>query len=185
MSKQTILLAVASFAVGGILMTMYLRQSSAPEDTGTPVAQTPPQGIAVGEPNPATTPSGKKMAFSEFIKQGGAYKCTVNQLVEGIETKGVTYIDGKMIRGEYTTNTQGMSVGSTLIVRDGYTYTWTSMAPGMGFKAKVVEGTGDTNAPTSASYSFNAEQIGEYDCQSWSVDASMFALPKDVTWTEM
>lgn len=181
------MLAITAFAVAGIAMTFFLQKQVDPQ--GADVVQQAPQGIAVGEPNPsapqAGKPEGKKMAFSEFIKQGGAYKCTVSQLVEGIATKGVTYIDGTMIRGEYTTNAQGMSVDSTLIVRDGYTYTWTSMAPGMGFKAKAQEGTGETNTPTSASYSFNAEQIGDYDCQPWSADASLFALPKDVTWTEM
>ena len=130
--------------------------------------------------------SGKKMAFSEFMKQGGSYKCTVTQNVNNTDTKGLTYIDGSMIRGEYNISTQGMSITSTLIVRDGYTYTWTSMAPSMGFKAKVVESTeADANTGMSGTYSFDANEIGDYDCAPWTPDARMFTLPTGVTFTEI
>jgi hypothetical protein len=134
----------------------------------------------------AAVPSGKKIPFSDFIKQGGAYKCTVHQDVGGTATEGVTYISGGMIRGEYNTKVQGLSVNSTMIVRDGYTYSWTSMAPGMGFKTKIAQ-----NAPSnpgtasSGSYNFNAEQIGDYNCEPWTVDASKFAVPTGVTFKEV
>ncbi len=140
----------------------------------------------VSETTQAPAVSGKKMAFSEFIKQGGAYKCTVNQSVAGVDTVGTTYINGGLIRGEYKTQTQGISVTSSLIVRDGYTYSWTSMAPTMGFKAKVVESAAvNTGAAMSASYSWNAEQIGDYSCEAWSADASMFVLPSGVNFREV
>lgn len=130
--------------------------------------------------------SGKKMAFSEFMKQGGSYKCTVIQSVNNTDTKGITYMDGGMIRGEYNISTQGMSITSTLIVRDGYTYTWTSMAPGMGFKARVVEQEAiSEKAGMSGTYAFDAKEIGDYDCTPWTPDASMFALPQGVTFTEI
>ncbi len=139
----------------------------------------------LSEPTEEAT-SGKKMAFSEFIKNGGSYKCTVNQSVNGTDTVGTTYIDGGMIRGEYNTKVQNLNVDSTLIVRDGYTYTWTSMTPNMGFKAKVVESIGgDIDAGMSGQYSFNAEQIGDYNCEAWSSDASKFALPAGVTFNEL
>ena len=128
---------------------------------------------------------GKKIPFSEFIKTGGSYKCTVNQSVGGVDTKGLTYLNNKMIRGEYNTKVQGMSIDTTLIVRDGFTYTWTSLAPTMGFKAKVVDKAPDNQAEMSGKYSFNAEQIGDYDCQSWTADDSKFTLPTSVTFKEI
>lgn len=138
----------------------------------------------------ATTPSpevsGKKMAFSEFVKQGGAYKCTVNQSVNNTDTVGTTYINKGMIRGEYNTKVQNLSVDTTLIIRDGYTYTWTSMLPNMGYKSKVADPKQvDTNAPKSATYSFNSEQIGDYDCKDWTVDESKFVVPSTVTFSEV
>lgn len=130
--------------------------------------------------------SGKKMAFSEFIKQGGSYKCTVNQNVGNTVSVGTTYINGDMIRGEYNTKAQGISIDTTLIVRDGYTYTWTSFAPTMGFKSKVATGgMEDGSTGMSGTYSFNAEQIGDYDCQAWNVDASLFVIPTSITFKEV
>jgi len=129
---------------------------------------------------------GKKMAFAEFIKGGGSYKCTVHQRVEGADTTGVTYINGGMIRGEYTTQAQGMSIDTTMILRDGYTYTWSSFAPTMGYKVKVVDdGSANRSTEMSGPYSFDAEQIGDYDCEAWSGDASMFTLPSSVTFQEI
>ncbi len=134
----------------------------------------------------APAESGKKMAFSEFLKQGGAYKCTVNQSVAGTDTAGTTYIHNGLIRGEYSTKTAGMNIATSLIVRDGYSYTWTSVAPTMGFKAKVVDNAVvNTGAAMSASYSWNAQQIGDYNCEAWAADDSMFTVPASVTFKEI
>ncbi len=136
--------------------------------------------------NTTAEQSGKKMAFSEFIKKGEASKCTVTQNVNGTETNGVTYIGNGMIRGEYNMKVQGMNVDSTLIVRDGYTYSWSSMMPTTGFKVKVSGAAqGDANAAASGQYSFNAEQIGDYSCEPWTVDESKFAVPAGVTFREL
>lgn len=129
---------------------------------------------------------GKKIAFSEFIKQKGSYKCTVHQYVADTDTVGTTYISDGKIRGEYNTKVQGMSVDSTFIMRDGYSYTWSSMMPNAGFKVKVVaDAASDTSANTSGTYAYNADQIGDYDCEAWSGDESKFALPAGVTFREM
>lgn len=143
---------------------------------------------SVEENNPNST-QGKKMAFSQFLKQGGSYKCEVNQYIGGDYenvTKGITYVSDGMIRGEYNSKTQNISVDSTVIVRDGYTYSWTSMAPTMGFKAKVVtDGQTNTNTGTSGNYSWNADQIGDYSCEPWAVDISKFTVPTNINFQEL
>lgn len=133
--------------------------------------------------NPA---AGKKMAFSEFVKGSGSYKCTVNQSVEGTDTKGTVYITKGLLRGEFSSQVRGMNVDTTFIVKEGYTYTWTSLMPKFGFKTKIPEKTeGDTSTQTSGSYSFNAEKIGDYDCTAWTLDPSKFIVPSTVTFSEM
>jgi hypothetical protein len=128
----------------------------------------------------------KKIAFSEFIKKGGSYKCTVQQGVGGVDTKGTTYINDGMVRGEYKSQMQGMSMDSVVIVRDGYTYSWSSMLPNRGFKTKMVESTTTVADPSMAgSYSFNAEQIGEYNCDTWVLDSTLFDLPSSTVFTEI
>jgi hypothetical protein len=60
------------------------------------------------------------------------------------------------------------------------------MMPTTGFKAKVIENVEpNTNAGMSGTYSFNASQIGEYDCEEWAGDQSKFTLPASVTFTEI
>lgn len=130
-------------------------------------------------------PSGKKMAFSEFLKKGEASKCTVTQSVSGLETKGTMYTYSGMMKGEFKTEAYGKTIQTDFILRDGYTYTWTSATPTMGFKVKAVVPAGTNVAPVSATVGFNAETIGDYDCQPWAVDESKFTLPASVTFREV
>src|SRR6185295_13570004 len=73
-----------------------------------------------GEQAQVPSEAGKKMAFSDFVKQGGSYKCTVTQDVNGTQTQGTTYLSGGMMRGDFSTQAQGTNMTMTMIVRDGY-----------------------------------------------------------------
>jgi hypothetical protein len=131
--------------------------------------------------------SGKKMSFSNFVSQGGAYKCTVSQVVQNIESKGTVYVASKdLLRGDFKTNVSGMSIDSSFVMRDGYNYSWTSAAPTMGFKVKVsASQEGNVETKTSGTYSWNAEQVGEYSCEPWTLDETKFTLPKTITFTSV
>lgn len=130
--------------------------------------------------------AGKKMAFSDFVKQGGAYKCEVKQYLSDFENTGTVYINGENISGNYNTVAEGRKIDTSFILRDGYSYTWSSMAPNMGFKVKVdtTNAGADGDASTQGTYSWNAKQIGDYNCEPWTVDESKFELPKGVTFTD-
>lgn len=133
-----------------------------------------------------TQPVGKKIAFSELIAQGGTYQCTVKQYVNETESTGTVFLHKDHVRAEFATAVQGMNINTTMIVRDGYTYTWTSTMPNKGFKSKAVQVVGgDAVVGTAGTYSFNSTQIGDYDCQDWTLDESKFTLPSTVTFTEV
>jgi hypothetical protein len=59
----------------------------------------------------------------------------------------------------------------------------------MGFKVKIPDSAnnvnGNTNTDVQGTYSWNAEQIGDYNCEPWTVDQSKFELPKGITFTEL
>ena len=129
--------------------------------------------------------SGKKMAFSEFLKQGGAYKCEVKQSMSDLENSGTMYVSGGNLRGEFSTVAEGKTFLSSFLSRDGYTYTWSSMTPGMGFKIKAEAETSDEGADINGTYAWSADQIGDYNCENWVVDATKFELPKNVTFQEI
>ncbi len=131
------------------------------------------QQSAVGE-----NPVGKKMAFSEFVKQNGSYQCSVKQATSDFDSSGTVYMnDGKM-RGEFTTIAEGINVKSYIIMRDGFIYTWSSAAPKIGFKMAIKADT--TNSGT---YTWDPKQIGDYDCSTWTLDESKLTVPSEVTFS--
>lgn len=140
--------------------------------------------VSTGTP----TSSSKKMAFSQFMKTDkGSYVCEVNQNVGGISTKGKIYLSNGKVRGEFATNAAGQNIISSMVIKDGYSYTWTSMSSTMGFKVKLpseVE-VNQNSSSTQGSYAWNADTIGDYSCEVIAVDESRFTVPVAITFTEV
>lgn len=134
----------------------------------------------------AQQPEGKKMAFTQFVNQGGAYKCTVNQSVSGTDTTGVVFIDAGLMRGTFETESQGAKVSTNILVRDGYTYTWSSNMPqGIKMAIKKDEAVANANVGTSGTYAWNAEEVGDYDCIAWNADQATFTLPAGIVFMDL
>lgn len=137
-------------------------------------------------PKEVKNETGKKMAFSQFIKNGGSYKCEVKQSISDMENSGTVYISSDKIKGDYTTISEGRTVKTSFIMRDGYSYTWGDMMAGNGFKIKIAQDvTADQSTETSGTYSWNAEQVGDYNCEPWTVNDAVFALPSGITFTDL
>ncbi len=130
-------------------------------------------------------PQGKKMAFSELVKQGDAYQCTVTQYIDSTftaTTEGKVFIAGGKVRGNFSTQVEGMNVDTSMIARDGLVHTWTSLA-NIGITTKQVKNTEEEKpVETSGQFSWNDEMIGDYDCQDWKEDTSVFEVPKNITF---
>lgn len=143
-------------------------------------------------PIATTSTEGKKMAFSKFMQTDrGSYTCEVNQNYNGATTKGTVYLDNGMMRADFATSVAGQNLTSSVVLKDGYSYTWTSMSP-TGFKVRVPteEEVAGSNATATSdgrngTIGFNTDQIGDYNCITASVDASRFTLPATVTFTEI
>lgn len=169
------------FALGALILSIIIISNNIQKDN---------QESAINESGEETTVTtgGKKMAFAEFLRQDkGSYECTVNQYIdEGMTQSAVgrVFLDGGRIRGDFSVDVSGMSLSASTLVVDGFTYSWTSVSP-MGFKAPVAEGEETGNAGMQGSYYWNANQIGDYDCQTWQVDETKFVLPEDVTFQEV
>ncbi len=188
MSKTTISWIVGVLVLVGIGSYFAMQKGPVAEDASNLAGGTMPTGTEGDWNDTPETPmgEGKKMAFGQLVAQGGSYECTVNQYVGDTVSQGTTFISGGLIRGEFNTQAQGINISTSLIVRDGYTYSWTSMAPKMGFKAKVVaSGESNPNQGTSGTISWNADQIGDYDCKDWTVDMTKFDLPAGVDFKEI
>jgi hypothetical protein len=127
-----------------------------------------------------------KPTFGQFIRQGGTYQCNVRQNVNGMSSVGVVFIDGGMVRGDFTTSYSGTKATGSTIVRDGSAYTWSSASTD-GVKIPVgsngtLSGFVQVNGST---YSWNADQITDYDCTSWTPDASKFTIPSNIAFRDL
>ncbi len=128
----------------------------------------------------------KDMTFKELVKKGGSYECTVKQSVMGVTTDGKVYIKGGDISAKFSTSVQGRNIDTSMVTKDGYSYTWSSMAPS-GMKAKVNTGDtkANTQAPMSATYAFDGKDIGSYSCASVTIPSAVFDIPSSITFTEV
>ncbi len=135
--------------------------------------------------------NGKKIAFSELVKQAGTYKCSVNQNVGNVTTTGTVYMDNGMVRGEFAADYSGQKVNVTFLMKEGFTYVWNSMMPTQGFKIKSDTTVDVTGAKAQATGEIHTsantylEQIGDYNCEAWTADSSKFIVPTTVTFSAM
>src|SRR3989344_2936863 len=119
----------------------------------------------------------KKVAFAEFVKQGGSYKCEIKNNINDAGSSGTVYVSDGVVRGEFNTLTAGKMVTTYFLVRDGFSYAWFSTDPTKGFKIKE-----DTSVSASSDW---ANQIGDYSCESWTADRVMFEVPASVAFQEI
>lgn len=125
-------------------------------------------------------------SFANFIAKGGAHVCTVEQQVAGMVTSGKVYIGNGKIKGLFSSVVSGMPIDTSVIVRDGVTYTWTSMSS-FGFKASSLATSSAVDAnttSTSGTYAWNAQDIGSYNCTPWTMDESVFTVPSNIEFLE-
>lgn len=127
------------------------------------------------------SPSGKKMAFSEFAKQGGTYQCDIKQFTSDFENSGKVYGDGENQRMDIVTVAEGQNFEMHVIRKGEYAYYWSSDMPGVGQKMKIPKG----ENPTGETFLLSADKVGDYNCESWTTDNSKFELPSAVTFTEI
>lgn len=128
-------------------------------------------------------------SFADFVAQGeGSYECQVSQYIDaGMQQSadGIVFIHNGMIRGDYAVEAAGVSLSTSLVVKDDFVYTWTSMAP-FGVKAPVDHSaSSDAETPMSGTYAWDADMIGSYDCVDWTPNLSKFEIPTNITFQEM
>lgn len=120
-------------------------------------------------------------SLADIWKQGGNYMCTVSVTDPNAVSSGTVYIAGDRIRGDFTSQTQGQSVQSSMIRMGGMVYTWTNLYP-QGFKTPSI----DTSDPFGGSGDAGSVPAGAgYDCDPWTPDESKFELPPGVTFMSL
>jgi hypothetical protein len=181
---------IGGVGLGGYMVTSFMKEdvSVMEREQQAQVNSVPQNGMSESatttETEKTSVVTDKDMSFVDFVKKSGSYICNVTQNVSGVATKGEVYISDGNIRGDFTTQAQGMTISAHMIMKEGYTYTWNDMMPTSGFKVKVTEsGKGTSTTKTQGTYSWNQASVGEYSCEAGSVTASKFEVPSTVTFT--
>jgi len=131
-------------------------------------------------------------SLQELLALGDSFMCTYTVTDENTVMEGTSYIDGSnnRYRMDGLTTLEGQTGLFGAIVDGEYMYWWGDTPEGkMGMKVPVTEETSpemdnsfaasDTQAP------FDLQDEVSYECERWTVDASLFVPPPDVEFTDM
>lgn len=161
-----VLVLLVLLAGGGAYFMMHKSSQSATSQTAP--AANPTQATA------ATTQG----TLKNLLTAGKPQTCTFDN---NKGSTGTVYVATGRMAGDFTTTTQGNTVTAHMIVDSGYSYVWTGMTK-IGFKISLAEAQkAEANASTNQSVGLN--ETVSYSCKDWTVDASKFTLPTDVTFS--
>jgi hypothetical protein len=172
MNKALIGLVVAVVVIGG---GYYYWQNAKTNgfDASKPYAIS---GEVGGTASSTAASNTKEMSLKDLLVSTKAQKCTLKVGTLGAGVDGVVYVSSGKIRGDFSSDSAVGKVGTHMIVRDGSTYSWVDGFKA-GLKAPVVAGTASKSGGVDVNAKFN------YDCGTWSVDNSVFTLPKEITFS--
>jgi len=140
-------------------------------------SSTTPQQTTVQEQVKAS-PSGVTGTLKSLF--GKNQNCTITYPDNG--GSGTIYVSGNKFRGDFTTNITGEKEVKSQVVSDGvYTYIWSSDST-TGIKMKI-----DITSPAASAQTgnFDLDQEVNLKCSPWGVDASKFAIPTNIQFTDM
>lgn len=126
------------------------------------------------------------IGFDEFLQDGGTHQCLVTQNIDldnfENSVEGFVYIHNGMVRGLYDVEVEKIATEISFVARDGFIYTWNSLAP-FGTKTPIAGTSGsEGGASMSGSLFFDTEKIADYQCMDWDADLTLFDVPTDITF---
>src|SRR6185437_1987332 len=127
-----------------------------------------------GTPAPVVS----QQSLAGLVSAGQPVTCTFSTTTQSGEMHGTVYVAGGMVAGDFTTAMGTSSIDAHMLVRDNTSYVWTSLS-NQGFKSTV------TNSATTSSSERGVEYGTPmtYSCSNWSVDASKFTLPGNISFS--
>ncbi len=138
--------------------------------------------VGKGGTKDADTAQTQNTTLKNLIAMGGSNKCTFASSVQNSQSEGTVYITNGQMRGDFSSVAAGKTTLSHMIVKDNVSYVWSDAAP-QGFKMSFDAMATQSDANPQASVDPNAKV--EYTCSSWVSDASLFALPTNITFQDM
>ena len=116
------------------------------------------------------------------------YQCTFGKSDRASKIAGTIYTDGSKIYGEFRMQTDLMEneFNDFLIIKDGQSYTWTSLQENVGYKYPTAKSSNKNASPEEQSQIIGTQDKVQYDCQPWNeVSDSTFEVPPWIKFSEL
>jgi hypothetical protein len=134
-------------------------------------------GAALAEPQLS------KGSIAGIVAQGGSVACTISHAGKE-QTQGTIYASGGKVRGDFTAQGSKGPIESHM-VSDGTTmYVWSSARP-QGIKMAMPAGGKPPAGPPGNSQAQLYNDTVDYSCAPWTVDATKFVLPQNVSFMDV
>jgi len=164
--KLGVIIVIIVLLLGGGAYVMMSRSKTAP----APAMMAKPTETA-------TTVSQVKGTLKGLLTSALPQTCT---FTGDNGATGSVYVSGGKMRGDFQEMNQGKTFSGHMIIDSGYTYFWSdAMTRGMKMALSEVQ----TTTTPAAGQGVDVNQSVSYSCKPWVPDASMFALPANVTFT--
>lgn len=130
----------------------------------------------------ALTDTSSKMSLKALLSSGKEQTCTFSDGSGAAASNGTVYFANGKMRGDFVSVPEsGVETMSHMIVDGNTSYIWTDGMP-QGFKMSF-DAVKDGNTDTQKGVDINHEY--DYKCTSASPNASLFELPKNITFSDM
>jgi hypothetical protein len=153
-------------------------------------ASTQSEQSTTGQNQSQQMPPQKKSLF-DFFSMSGSQKCTFSD--KTTSGSGTVYVSSGKMRGDFQSTDNGKTNASHMINDGTFVYVW-SDGQKQGYKmslesvkkeaSQVSMAPGNNSSDKTPSQAVNMKQQSDYSCGSWSADASVFAMPSGVTFTD-
>lgn len=170
-SSKVILSIIVILVIAAIAFAM-VRSNNNGTDTATTI-------------DDATT---SETAFSgnlfALASRGGDWECTWASEQDDVDLDGTVFVSNGMFRSDVEISGPGLSATAHAIGDGQFVYSWSD---GMTTGVRMQAPPGGAGAlETAGTNADNLQFIGEYsyDCDPWTADAGVFALPSGVTFVE-
>jgi hypothetical protein len=189
MSKP-LLIAIAVLVLGGaawFLLAPPTADAPTTADVTNESSETAAPVAAMDEQSePALSGSA---SFVELMRRGEDYHCTFRSEADGMVSTGEFYTDGERYRVMADTTYDGGQAASNMLTDGTTTYVWSDTPDGT--VALMMPNEDTVAAPaTPEGYGaddtmINPNEAVEYECERWSVDEAIFAVPADIEFMDM
>ena len=174
----SILLVVVLLGTAGI---WWFVSGSATESGSVEVSDTQEEVDSM-ESTTGANPAGTG-ALAELFLSGQPLECQFTFVDEGYVGEGVSYMDGEQMRMSAAIQQNGTSMTSDYILTGNTMYMWAETLEGF-FAVSMPAGEESGMMDDEDDFLSMDDEV-TYECQPWSVDASVFVPPTDVEFMDM